>query len=87
MAALLAGFAACKKEPVTPSNNTGTTPKKSKLELLCQTWILDETYEDGTKKTSGGTDRSWHLRFYIEGFYRHRLEFRFIYHRHDSQDA
>jgi len=56
--ALVMGFTACstKKEDPSPSTNN-STPKKSKLALLCQTWILDETYEDGVKKTSGGTDQ------------------------------
>jgi hypothetical protein len=54
--AALMGFAACgKKDATAPASNTNTPPKKSKLELLCQTWTLDETYENGTLKTSGGT--------------------------------
>ncbi len=59
LAVLLICFAACKKKDGTdPVNNTGNnTPKKSQLELLCQTWTLDQTYEDGTLKTSGGTDQ------------------------------
>ncbi len=69
-AALLTGFAACqKKDDATPSNNVNNTPpKKSKLELLCQTWILEETYEDGILKTSGGTDK---YQFTRQGNFKH----------------
>jgi hypothetical protein len=74
LAALIMGFAACQnKDETKPSSNNNTTPpKKSKLELLCQTWTLDETYEDGTRKTTGGTDkyqytRQGQFKFYYNG--------------------
>lgn len=56
IAVLLIALASCKKE-------TGSDVKpepvrqKSKLELLCQTWILNETYENNVQKTSNGTDK------------------------------
>ncbi len=76
LAALLMGFASCqKKDSTAPAKNTGTNNqpvKKSKLELLCQTWTLDETYEDGVRKTTGGTGqylytRQGNFKFYTNG--------------------
>jgi hypothetical protein len=55
--ALLMGLMACQKKDETTPNNNNTPVKKSKLELLCQTWILEETFEDGVQKTSGGTGK------------------------------
>ncbi len=74
IAALVMGFASCSKksDPAPSTGNNAGTPKKSKLELLCQTWTLDETYEDGTRKTTGGTDKYQYTRqgsfkFYYNG--------------------
>lgn len=57
-AVLLVSLAACsKKDSTSPGTQTQTTPQKSKLEMVCQTWTLVETYEDGKLKTSGGTEK------------------------------
>jgi hypothetical protein len=59
LAILITGLVACqKKDDVkSPSKSNNTIPQKSKKELLVQTWVLDETYTDGVRKTSGGTDQ------------------------------
>lgn len=55
--AILTLIAACKKE----NNNTGTPDPKpaspSKMDLLCNEWILRETFEDDVPKTTNGTGR------------------------------
>lgn len=56
IAALIIGTQSCKKESKTETP-TPQVKQKSKLELLCQNWILEETYENNVKKTSGGTDK------------------------------
>jgi len=58
-AVVLVSLAACsKKDSSSPtSNQSTTTPQKSKLEMVCQTWTLTETYEDGQLKSSGGTEK------------------------------
>lgn len=56
IAALIIGTQSCKKESKTETP-TPQVKQKSKLELLCQNWILEETYENDVKKTSGGTDK------------------------------
>lgn len=80
--ALLMGLVACKKKEETTPNNNSTPAKKSKLELLCQTWILEETYEDGVQKTSGGTDkfeftRQGKFKFYNNGVWNDLATFDF----------
>lgn len=57
-AVLLVSLAACsKKDSTSPGDPAPATVQKSKLDMLCQTWTLTETYEDGQKKTSGGTEK------------------------------
>ena len=51
-------FTACKKG--SKGNSTEPTPIArtiSKKELLNQTWVLKETFENGVKKTSNGTGK------------------------------
>ena len=50
----------CSKEPAPTDNNGGnnnTTPKVSKMGMLCKSWILKETYVDGQQGTQNGTDQ------------------------------
>ncbi len=56
IAVVLIALASCKKE-TTNDVKPDPVKQKSKLELLCQTWILSETYEDNVQKTSNGTDK------------------------------
>ncbi len=59
----------CKKSSKGPGNNTNT-PRVSQNALLCNEWILSETYEDGVQKTTGGTGK---YRFTTDG------EFQYYY--------
>lgn len=56
IAALIIGTQSCKKDNKTETP-TPQVKQKSKLELLCQNWVLDETYENNVKKTSAGTGK------------------------------
>lgn len=56
--AVILAFTACKKtEEKKDDSNQTPTPKVSTLESLCQTWVLHETYENNTIKTTNGTDK------------------------------
>ena len=47
---------ACKDETVDPADPIiSPTPKKSKIGLFCNEWVLKETFEDGVQKTTNGT--------------------------------
>src|SRR5688572_26389708 len=64
-------FAACKKDSAgnnNTNNNNTTPPKVSQMSLLCNTWVLKETYENDVKKTSNGTGQ---YRFTTDGKFKY----------------
>jgi hypothetical protein len=58
---MLLTMVSCSEDaPVTPTqtddkNDDEPKPELGTLQKLAQTWILEETYENGVQKTSGGT--------------------------------
>jgi hypothetical protein len=50
---IVLGTACSKENDATPAQDAPIV-KKSQLELLCQDWILYETYEDNVQKSSNG---------------------------------
>ncbi len=60
---LLFSMISCSEDaPVTPTqqnddnqDDKNDKPELGTIEKLAQTWILEETYENGVQKTSGGT--------------------------------
>jgi hypothetical protein len=67
MIAIIAACAACKKES-KKEDVAPTVKPKSRLELLCQTWTLHETYENSVLKTSSGTGQ---YQFTRQGNFKH----------------
>jgi hypothetical protein len=55
-ALMIAAATSCKK-PSTKDPVDNNPPRVSQKALLCNTWILSETYEDDVQKTSNGNGK------------------------------
>lgn len=49
-------FGSCKKETINTKKDTVATVRKSVLELMCQNWVLKETFQNDAPQTENGSE-------------------------------